>query len=198
MRDKYKTLIIIGIITILLIILIIVLLTSNNRNKPNNLTTINTTSSTSTSSEVVTTSTEEVTTTTSITTSNSTTNTSKQKTTTTKEVITTTSTTAKVVSYSCPDNYNLENNKCVRIVNALLDCPQGYTYYNEEKCISLSQGYEVNENDTCANGYEHIMQLSLFGPNTYYCHPTINKIYVCKEGTLKGTECYITTDAIVK
>ena len=41
-----------------------------------------------------------------------------------------------------------------------------------------------------------MMILSLFGPNTYKCHPIKDYIYVCDEGTLINNECYITIDAI--
>ena len=40
------------------------------------------------------------------------------------------------------------------------------------------------------------MQLSLFRPNTYKCHPIKDYIYVCDEGTLINNECYTTIDAI--
>ena len=177
MKDKYKVLLTIGIITILLIIYLIILLTSNNRIKPNELTTVTTTSTSNTI---------ETTTTTTTATSS-----------TTKVVTTTSSTTSKQVTYSCPNNYVLENNKCIRKVNATLECPSGYTSYKDDtKCINLSAGYEISENDTCPDGYDYMMQLSLFGPNTYMCHPVKNQIYVCNEGTLKNNECIISIDAI--
>ena len=190
MKDKYKVLITIAIITILLIIYLIILLTSNNRIKPNELTTVTTTSSSTTVETTTTTTTEEVTTT----------NTTVVATTTTKKTTsstTTTSTTVKPITYSCPNNYVLENNKCIRKVAATLQCPSGYTSYKDDtKCINLSAGYEINENDTCPDGYDYMMQLSLFGPNTYKCHPVKDPIYVCNEGTLKNNECIISIDAI--
>ena len=88
------------------------------------------------------------------------------------------------------------NNKCTRKVQAKLKCPDGYTDYTDNKCINFSEGYEINEDDTCPDGYGYLMQLSLFGPNTYKCHPIKDYIYVCDEGTLINNECYITIDAI--
>ena len=195
MKDKYKVLLTIGIITILLIIYLIILLTSNNRIKPNELTTVTTTSTSNTIETTTTTTTAaEVTTTSSTVT---TTTTKKTTSSTTKVVTTTSSTTSKQVTYSCPNNYVLENNKCIRKVNATLECPSGYTSYKDDtKCINLSAGYEISENDTCPDGYDYMMQLSLFGPNTYMCHPVKNQIYVCNEGTLKNNECIISIDAI--
>ena len=194
MKDKYKVLITIGIITILLIIYLIILLTTNNKNKPNELTTVTTTSSTSTTVETTTTTTVEETTTS--TTVVATTTTKKTTSSTTKVVTTTSNTTSKQVTYSCPNKYELNNNKCIRKVAATLQCPSGYTDYSDNKCINLSEGYEINENDTCPDGYGYMMLLNLFGPNTYMCHPVKNQIYVCNEGTLKGNECIISIDAI--
>lgn len=54
---------------------------------------------------------------------------------------------------------------------------------SNNKCINLNEEYEINENDTCPDGYGYMMLLSLFGPNTYKCHPVKDQIYTCNEGT---------------
>ena len=50
------------------------------------------------------------------------------------------------------------NNKCTRKVQAELICPSGYTDYDQStKCINLSEGYEINEDDTCPDGYGYLI-----------------------------------------
>ena len=127
----------------------------------------------------------------------------KTSTTTTFKVSTTsTSTTTKSKSYTCPDGYELNNDKCTITVNAIYDCPPNTTSFDNGSsngCVNLSEGYERPESG-CPNGTGEIHVLAFMGtPEKYECLPLHNKTYQCEDGyKLNNNKCTKTINATLK
>ena len=108
-------------------------------------------------------------------------------------------TTTKTISYKCPNEYELINNKCYKIidttnVNIEYSCKDGYTLENN-KCIKIEYSDNYVVDWVCPDGYT-------MGEKKYpdLCYkktiiPTITK-YTCKYGyTLENNKC-IKTETI--
>lgn len=102
------------------------------------------------------------------------------------------------VTYHCPDGYSLEGTKCKITTNIQTICPDGYWDYQDGLCINVNSNdsYEVQENETCAEGYGYLTLSQLFGPSTYHCYPVTSKIYTCPDGyQMTGDSCIQIIDA---
>ena len=107
------------------------------------------------------------------------------------------------ITYTCPDDYSLNGNKCTITIDADYVCPNGthdYAYTNIPNglyCINLSEGYD-NDNDECPDGYGPLRLTSLGTPDTYQCFPLHEKIYVCPDDYIQiDNTCTKTIDATV-
>ncbi len=97
-----------------------------------------------------------------------------------------------VVTYSCPDGYNLNGSTCTSIVSASLECAEGSHHFsdgNVSGCIIFSEGFE-SENGSCPGGYGTLKQISFGADDKYYCYPVHSEIYNCPDGySLSGDSC---------
>ena len=105
-------------------------------------------------------------------------------------------------TYSCLENYTLNDNKCTITIQANYVCPENTTDYSnidipsDTYCVNLSEGFET-ETESCPPNHGLIKMISLGGPDKYECLPLHNKIYTCDEGyTLINNQCTKTIDAI--
>ena len=106
-----------------------------------------------------------------------------------------------IITYSCPDGYNLDNNKCISIKDASLECPSNTTSYADDNiprdkyCINLNEGYEI-DNDTCPEGYGLVVILGWGTPDINQCFPLHEKVLVCDDGySLDNNKCIKIIDA---
>lgn len=101
------------------------------------------------------------------------------------------------ITYKCPDEYELINNKCYKIVdttNANIDysCNDGYNLSND-KCIRTEYSNNFVTDWTCPDGY--VMGKERY-PDVCYKKTTISTemVYYCKPGySNSGDKCTKTT-----
>ena len=102
------------------------------------------------------------------------------------------------ITYSCPDNYQLNGTKCYTSKIATQVCPRGtteYAYNGLSGCVILSEGIETVDG-TCPSGQGLIKEIHLGGPDVFKCFTLYDKEYTCDDGfTLSGSNCIKTIDA---
>jgi hypothetical protein len=100
-------------------------------------------------------------------------------------------------TYSCPGGYSLSGTQCISIINANYVCPNGTDEVNDTSCINLSDGYFVEEEDNCPNGYTPMKIITLGGPDKFKCIPLQSKIYTCPDGysSYQTSKCIRTINA---
>jgi hypothetical protein len=116
-----------------------------------------------------------------------------------EEVINTPVVEEPSISYSCPNEYVLNDKKCISIIDAELGCPDGLVSAGDDTisgCIIFSEGFETN--DSCPDNHISIKIITLDGtPDKMACYPIHEKVLVCYEGyNLRDNKCYKEIDAL--
>ncbi len=116
-----------------------------------------------------------------------------------EEVINTPVVEEPSISYSCPNEYVLNDKKCISIIDAELGCPDGLVSAGDDTisgCIIFSEGFETN--DSCPDNNISIKIITLDGtPDKMACYPIHEKVLVCYEGyNLRDNKCYKEIDAL--
>ena len=101
-----------------------------------------------------------------------------------------------VITYSCPEGYQLNGTQCIQTIAARRECPAGTTEYSNTYCINLSEGSD-SDSDSCPNGYGVLTIIGWGTPDTYQCFPLHEKMYVCDDGfQLNENQCIRLIQAI--
>jgi len=95
--------------------------------------------------------------------------------------------------YSCPADYILSGTQCISSYPATTSCAEGTHLYSDgtiNGCVNINEGYYVEEDASCKEGYGMLMIVSLFEPNKYKCLPVYQSILTCNDGySLQESTC---------
>lgn len=99
-----------------------------------------------------------------------------------------------IITYSCPDGFELQGEQCIQHIAANHICANGMTSI-DKGCINFNEGIKSPDGN-CPNGYHGLAMINFGKEDEYYCYLIHEISFSCPDGyNLNNTTCTKTIPA---